>query len=330
MTAITTPSQMEQAIEHLGRIYQSLAALRREVEPINPRNFAVLAEGHVAEIRRLQQQLDEYAGLVAAGEHAVPLWLRVVGRGLDWPAAPTSVLTAVLDALRKGVQSAAELTLRGALTTRPTAELKRSTDFRLLAFAPGSVRVGVRLPAGEGDVSVAVVEALNDYLKVAAWAASQKAEGDLAEDVPDLARRRLLLNEVGRLVPRERGQVDEIELSGGLLRAVRLPEQISLSRQTRARINGVLDSLPEQRVETHVGDLRAIDLDKCAFVLRNAGTRPGEVVQVECLFSDELLETAKEALDKRVEVTGTRTLGEGRRAKPLTVTRLEIIEESME
>jgi hypothetical protein len=330
MTAIATPNQMEQAIEQLGRIYQSLAALRREVEPINPRNFAVLAEGHLAEIRRLQRQLDEYAGLIAAGQHAVPLWLRVVGGGLDWSAAPTSVLTAVLDALRKGVRSAAELTLRGALTTRPTAELKRSTDFRLLAFAPGSVRVGVRLPAGEGDVSGAVAEALNDYLKVAAWAGSEKAEGDLAEVVPDVARRRLLLNEVGRLVPRERGQIEEIELSGGLLRAVCLPEQISLSRQTRARINSVLDGLPQQGVETHVGDLREIDLDRCSFVLRNAGAGRGAVVQVECLFSEELLETAKEALDKRVEVTGTRTLDEGRRAKPLAVTRLEIIEEPVE
>jgi hypothetical protein len=145
----------------------------------------------------------------------------------------------------------------------------------------------------------------------------------------DRARRRLLLNEVARLVPRERGQVDEVEQFGGLLRAARLPERVSLSRGTRARINGVLDSLPKQRVESYVGDLREIDLDKLSFVLRNAGTRDGEVLQVECSFPEELLETAKEALDKRVEVTGTgtRTLEEGRRAKPLVVARLETVEE---
>lgn len=162
MTAtITTQDQMEQAIEQLGRLYEALTALRRQVEPINPRNFAVLAEGHLEEIRRLQRELDEYAGVVA---------------------------------------------------------------------------------------------------------------------------------------------VD----------------------------NGALDRIPEQRVETYVGELREIDLDKCSFVLRNAGTRPGEVLQVECVFLEELLESAKEALDKRVQVTGSRPLEESRRAKPLLVNRLEILEDRCE
>ena len=68
MTAtITSQDQMQQAFEQLSRVYGALAALRREVEPANPRNFSLLAEGHVDEIRRLQRELDQYAGVLAAG-----------------------------------------------------------------------------------------------------------------------------------------------------------------------------------------------------------------------------------------------------------------------
>lgn len=328
MTAtITSQDQMDQALQQLGRLYRALAALRRQVEAANPRNFAVLAEGHIDEIRRLQREMDEYAGAVAAQEDAAPLWLRVVGRDIEWQSAPTSVLTAILDAFRKGVQSVAELILTGDLTTRPTAALKRSTDFRVVALAPGSLRVGVRLPAEDGEAGRAVGRALGEYLKAAAWVGSGQPEQDLQEQIPDARRRKLLLTELGRLIPRERGSVDEVEFSGSLLRAERIPGRVTLSRPSRARINQALDKIPEQRVETYIGDLREIDLDKYSFVLRNAGTRPGEVLQVECQFLEELLEAAKEALDKRVQVSGSRPVDEGRHARPLLVNRLEILED---
>lgn len=69
MTAtISTQGQMQQALEQLARLYEALAAMRGEIEPANPRNFAVLAEGHLEEIRRLQQELDEYAARLAGAE----------------------------------------------------------------------------------------------------------------------------------------------------------------------------------------------------------------------------------------------------------------------
>jgi hypothetical protein len=96
----------------------------------------------------------------------------VVGPNIEWQSAPTSVLTSILDALRKGVQSVAEMILTGGLTTRPTATLKRSADFRIVALAPGSLRVGVRLPSEEGEVPTAVARALSEYLEAAAWVGS--------------------------------------------------------------------------------------------------------------------------------------------------------------
>jgi hypothetical protein len=51
---ITNDEQLDQAVECLGRMYRAMAALRAEVLPVNARQFALMAEGPVDEIRRLQ------------------------------------------------------------------------------------------------------------------------------------------------------------------------------------------------------------------------------------------------------------------------------------
>jgi hypothetical protein len=61
---IRTEAQLEQAIEQIGRLYHGLSALRRDILPKNPRNFALLAEGPLDEIHKLQIEIDDYiAGL---------------------------------------------------------------------------------------------------------------------------------------------------------------------------------------------------------------------------------------------------------------------------
>jgi hypothetical protein len=70
--------------------------------------------------------------------------------------------------------------------------------------------------------------------------------------------------------------------------------------------------------------LREIDLDESSFVLRNA--EDGTPL-VRCYFPAEMVEAAKEALDKRIRVTGSRPVKEGRQAPPLMVSRLEIVDE---
>ena len=99
---ITNDEQLQQAVEQLGRMYRALAALRAEVLPVNARQFALMAEGPVDEIQRLQAQIDAYTGREAARTDA-DVWLRLYGRDIEWPEVPTSVLTAALDAFRKGV-----------------------------------------------------------------------------------------------------------------------------------------------------------------------------------------------------------------------------------
>ena len=117
---ITNDEQLDQAVERLGRMYRAMAALRAEVLPVNARQFALMAEGPVDEIQRLQAQIDAYTGREAAEGYDADVWLRLYGRDIEWPEVPTSVLTAILDAFRKGVQMVAQLISSGQVRSRST------------------------------------------------------------------------------------------------------------------------------------------------------------------------------------------------------------------
>jgi hypothetical protein len=57
---IETPEQLCQAIEQMGRMQRILESSRNEILTKNPRNFAVLAEGPLEQLRQLQTQVAEY------------------------------------------------------------------------------------------------------------------------------------------------------------------------------------------------------------------------------------------------------------------------------
>ena len=311
----STLDDVEQTIEQIQRLYRAVADLEAQVGGVNPAKFRVLAEGPLDQIRALTAELDSYAASLAGPT----LWLRLEGPRLHWPEAPTSVLAAMLEILRKGVQAVAEFTSRGALATRPTAALKRACDLQVVAMAPGSLQVGLRAPGGEELAEVATA-ALDTYLAAAAWAGSDQEEASLAAEVPDAATRRLALTEVGRLVPRHRGDVDRVELSGS---AMGRRGRVSLERATRLRIGSALAATSTAMESQYTGQLREIDLDRRSFILRKAD----DVTEIPCEYPEELMEAAKEALDKRVQVTGTKAVSEARRAAGrLLVTRMEILD----
>ena len=56
---IETAEQLYQAIEQMGRMQRILESYRNEVLGKNPRNFAVLAEGPLEQMRQLQKQIDD-------------------------------------------------------------------------------------------------------------------------------------------------------------------------------------------------------------------------------------------------------------------------------
>ena len=57
---IETPEQLFQAIEQMGRMQRVLESQRDRILKLNPRNFAVLAQGPLEQIRQLQVQIEDY------------------------------------------------------------------------------------------------------------------------------------------------------------------------------------------------------------------------------------------------------------------------------
>ena len=64
---IETAEQLYQAIEQMGRMQRILESYRNEILTKNPRNFALLAEGPLEQLRQLQKQVDEYIQKLEAG-----------------------------------------------------------------------------------------------------------------------------------------------------------------------------------------------------------------------------------------------------------------------
>jgi hypothetical protein len=64
---IVGAEQLGQAIEQMGRMQRILESYRNEILTKNARNFALLAEGPLEQLRQLQKQSDDYIQRVEAG-----------------------------------------------------------------------------------------------------------------------------------------------------------------------------------------------------------------------------------------------------------------------
>ena len=64
---IETAEELYQAIEQMGRMQRILESYRNEILTQNPRNFALLAEGPLEQLRQLQPQIDEYIQRLEVG-----------------------------------------------------------------------------------------------------------------------------------------------------------------------------------------------------------------------------------------------------------------------
>jgi len=330
---IQNDEQLNQTRAAIAHLEAAVASLKREVLPLNPARFALMAEPAVDQIRELRSEVDEYLGITAAVSHAAEVWMRIAGPEIEIGDAPTSVITAMLDILRLGIQSVAEFLQRGAVGVRPTASLKEACDLRIVGWMPGSVQVGLRLPEippSEPDTpnaSEQAREALALYLEAASWVGSEDDPIELERTIPNAEQRRLLLNQISRIVPRPRGAAETVELSGR--RMIRGP--VRLQRSSRQRVRSALLQTIQEALVTARGLLREIDLDGRSFIVRD----PEEAgKQTHCEISadsDDLLEIAKESLDHPVEVSGIQRRDPARRKVfPLQVREIEVLDQAVD
>lgn len=61
-----TEAVLTQTVEQLERLNEALAALHRDLLPGQPRKFAILAEGPLEDMRRLQTEIEQLTAEMAA------------------------------------------------------------------------------------------------------------------------------------------------------------------------------------------------------------------------------------------------------------------------
>lgn len=61
---------LNQTVEQLLRLNAALAALRTELLPAQPKKFAILAEGPLEDMRRLQTEIEQLVTAITASNAA--------------------------------------------------------------------------------------------------------------------------------------------------------------------------------------------------------------------------------------------------------------------
>ncbi len=324
---IQNDTQLQQSRDAATSLERSLALLKKDQGIIHPDRYALMASPILEDLRQIRQSIDDYLGVTSAIQLSMPLWLKLQGPELSLDNAPSSVVTSLIDILRVGVQTVAEYLLKGRIGARSTAKLKEACELRLAAWQPGSIQVGLQLPEPapflfeDMDLGKMAREALNIYLIGAAWVGSEEDVAKLASLLPDSEQRRVVLNQIGRLIPRPRGRLDSVELSG---RLVVCP--VRLRRESRERVRNAITKLVHEEIVRTEGILREIDLDERTFILR----KPDADEEIRCAIPQEaadLLEIAKSVLDHRVAVAGTRRRDPTRRQVfPLQVREIDVVD----
>lgn len=317
--------ELEVTLEQLSRMHRALAELHGERHRYSASWLAVMSEGPLEEIRRLEETVDRLTGRAAMKIEAGSLSVRVMGEGLEWPGSPVSLLASFADALRKGVQTIAEMVLTGDLTSRPTRALNEACDLRLVGLSTGSLVLSVELPTSPqpglwtSEETAAAKEGLDLLLAGVSWAGGESETAQLDQVIPREELRLGVLAQVKRLLPRPRGKVTGVQLSGSLLHH----RAVSLTKNTAARVDDAIDAIASTTSETYEGDLREVDLDQRRAVVRGIDGPPFEV---SCEYVRELDEIVLDALNKRVAITGSRRATASRRREMLKVHRMAILE----
>lgn len=322
---ITDDRQLNQTRQELTRLEENLISLQREVYPLNPDRFHIMAEAYVDHIIELRTQIDEFIGVKAYQDKLQGVWLRLAGPSIQLGSASSSILTSTIENFRKSIRSITAI-LRGEIPFRKgglSKDVENSCDLVIIGLTTGSLRVGLGLPPdrqiGLFDAEQEpVVKAIDTFMEVATWASSPELSPVLPASISDSPSRDYILRQVMNMAPTKKLPVETIEFSGTL---VHLPKAPLLTRGARSRLRDAITKEPGAEYMEAVGTIREIDLDSKKFYLRE---RPDNALPLHCAVGEEMLEDAKAALGERVNVAGTVKRDKSGKVTLLKVKSLEL------
>lgn len=323
---IESHAQLEQARSALARVENALAALRNRVESQNPALFAAMAEDYRSNILQIRNEIEAYVGMPSLSEREIPLWMVLEGEKISQRDISSRLLSEWLGNFRKAVYGVSAFLESGQLKVgggRPEAWLLDATDPHVVALAPGSIRVGLRLPSQDVQSELfgedAIVDplpqrALRHLLIVAEWSVSESVvpphDSEMSFDEISVAARF-----AAKLAPSSRSTVRTVTFSGAM---VPFSVPLRLQAENRERLHGLVKMLSHVTEEVVFGQIREIDLDARRIILRERGEG---LIDLKCHVPEDLMEAAERLLNRHVRIRGLISS-----SAPDTITAREILE----
>ena len=312
--------ELRTTVHALGILYRGIEELRSEYGH-RPKLLEMMAEGPLAEIRKLEAELRAYTAQFEATV-GVDVWMTLSGRLAHWSETPSRLLSGSLGSLRKAIQTVASFDFFGRVGSRPTKQILEASDPDVVLLQPGSLRIGLRwqIPRQRSlfDSSEKILSNSINSLFLTVGEIDRHGVNALSSEVAE--RRRVLLRAVAQLAPSSKSEVDTIGFSGHY---VSQATPLLLSIRTKERAWAALREAVAKDEISCEGEIREIDLDKATFKLREVEG----LGEVSCRAQGVEFEHVVGALGCRVRVYGRSEAPEKTRSI-LVVTELDILKET--
>jgi len=322
---ISNEKEYESAKQALRHAEKALLSLKKNLYPKNKERYQLLAESYIDYIQKIRNQIDEYTGLTKAEEIAEPLWISLKGPNISSGKAPISTLSEYLENFRLGVQKVTEYIEEGIIRRdgRPTDKIRELCNFKT-RILPGSLKIGVSIPTykqarfGEDLKANPVYLATTKILKGARWAILRE-ENEIKDIFSNRKERFLILNQIDRITPIDKGKLSTVEFYGDIVRDY---EKLKYTDKAQRKVKDALNKEIPPEMEICEGKIREIDLDRKEFKLRE---RPGDRKDLTCYYKKEIRDDAIRGLDKKVKIIGELQKDEYDYEKKINVKNIEFI-----
>jgi hypothetical protein len=247
--------------------------------------------------------------------HLEPVFaLRAIGDGLSEGSVPASVIRQVIDGATTALKTIANRVFQKAHAQGRKANfIRQFYDLPAQGFSYNSFEVAFRLPdikqlklpdGGSSEELGNEFEEIGNQLQQAIEWAMNARPGVESEQI-DIE----LLEALEKLVPRQTGIVESVEVRGRIFKNAQ--KRYPLTRESSKSVSNALRKARamQERICSITGVIPEMDKDNFTFTLR--GTEDGR--EHVCIFPPELIDEVLLAFntDKRVTVSGRETLGNG-------------------
>lgn len=310
---ITSPDQLEVSRQQARELEEIIKDIRGSLGERTDLADEMVA-GYASRLRKLRLDMDTYIGV--GGPSETDLVVRVESPDISSEGAPSTILVDTLERLRKALSSS-YIRVSGGQARGPgrtSDEIRVASEPRVVWLGPGSLRIGVDLPASfhlksvekwMADPSAAefqspIQKSVAFLLAAASWASSDQPVDAIETTIPDSGIRKVILEQVRQLSPTPRGRVSALSIEGDPAVVIR-PILLTSDSRIRAR-QGAYPGENTQEFED-LGTLRrvSVDLDKDEHLFELRG-RPDSRPPIKGDFPEELRARVFDAIHRKYRV----------------------------